>query len=910
MLNLSHRHKTAPQGHLLIIFVLFCLVQNLSAEPGQPYRLTRWHDPLGRSPLSFREFRRKNPPAGEFIIGQVPLNVGSCAKASSTPQGEIIILVDAGLFPKIASSLTIFSEDLSSQGYSVAIDTVRGGTASDLRTFLLLHWATHQLEGAILVGDLPLAWFRLYDSWGDWEEFPIDYYFMDLDGDWTDLDDDGMFDLHTGAVQPEIWVGRLCSSFLTQGSEENLINGYLWKNHRYRIGQLSLPRRALAYIDDDWTVAGDAHLGLMYDSVTVVSEPLETTAPGYLAGLEQGYQFVHLMSHSSPWTHTFYPIGLGGTVYQYEIPLLQPNAFFYNLFACSNARWIEQDNIASWYIFSNPYGLLAVGTTKTGSMLHFEDFYGPLAAGQSLGQAFLTWMTLHGESDPSWFYGMTLLGDATLHLPGDTQGTLTEEDRLLFLEDTSWERYRITDHPSTDGDPRLAADDEGTIYLVWTSGRDIRSNIYESHMTDGTWSPPQAVCPHEYWDLDPTICSDGAGSVWIAWHSLRSGGVHNIFASRTEDGGAHWAEAMPVTGDIGYDVDPSLVIGPQGQPWVIFKSWRDGNADIYLSRYEDGWGDAEQITSGPGDDVSPHAARDGDGKVWIVWASNEQGNWDLFTRYVSAEGLSSIRSIATHPQADVLPHLVCDHSGRLWAIWQSFRDGDANIYGSWLDGDSWTSPFAVTGDTADDLSPAAAPFGTQGIMVSWRSNRGASWSIYQRHVVDQTWSPPTMVSIEENTDIAPDVCVSPQGASWIAWSSNDSSNWEIYAGRRRETGTRGSPGDPLPGSFSLSQNFPNPFNARTTIRYAIPEEIACRPLSRASGQPAGCCHVVLKIYNILGQKVNTLTDSDRRPGRYSIDWDGTDADGRQVSSGIYLYTVFVTGRGRGLSRTRKMVLLK
>jgi len=908
--NRYQRHKKAHQWHLLILFLLFCLVQNLSAEPGEPYQLTRWYDPLGRTPLSFGEFQKKRLPPGDFIIGEVLLKNGSSTKDVSDPKGEIIILVHADLFPGIAPSLTIFSDDLIDQGYSVAIDTVRGGTASDLRMFLLLRWATHQLEGAILVGDLPPAWFSMYNWWGDWEEFPIDYYYMDLDGDWTDLDGDGLFDLHTGAVQPEIWVGRLSSSSLTWGREEQLLNDYFLKNHRYRTGELTLPYRALAYVDDDWTVAGDAHLSLMYDSVTVVSDPLETTAPGYLAGLQQGYQFIHLMSHSSPWTHTFLPTGFGGTVYQYEIPLLQPNAFFYNLFACSNARWIEQDNIASGYIFSNPSGLLAVGTTKTGSMLHFEDFYGPLAAGQSFGEAFRNWMTIHGESDPSWFYGMTLLGDPTLRLPDGSGGMLTENERASFPEDPAWERYRITDHPCTDGDPQMTADEDGTVYLVWTSGRDIRSNIYESHYTDGTWSVPQAVCPHEYWDLDPSICSGGPGQAWIAWHSLRSGGVQNIFVSHTDDGGAHWAEARQMTVDIGYDVDPHLIMGPEEQPWIFFKSWRNGNADIYLSRYDDGWINPEAITTGPGDDVSPHAARDADGKVWITWASDEQGNWDLYTRYISMDGLSPISRITTHPQADILPRLICDHSGRLWAIWQSFRDGDANIYGSWLDGDAWASPFAITNDTANDLSPTAASYGEQGVMVSWRSNRGSTWSIYQRHVADQTWSSPTLVSGEEKNDIAPVVCGSPQGSGWIAWSSNDSSNWEIYAGRRRETEAREREGDPLPGSFSLSQNFPNPFNTRTTIQYLLPDEIAFQRTNQGSPYSACCFHVSMKIYNILGQEVNTLLDSVQQPGLYSIHWDGRDASGKQVESGIYLYHLLVSGKNHTLSKTRKMVLLK
>ncbi len=617
-----------------ILFSLFllCLAQGALARPYDQYQLTRWQDPLGRSPLSFEDFQRDNPSLGRFIIGGVGLKDRSGLNKLRAKNGEVAVLVNSTLYPKIASSLTVYIDDLIANGYSVVMDTIRGGQASDLRDFLWGEWATDSLVGGIFIGDLPLAWYKIQDSWGDWEEFPIDYYFMDLNGNWEDTDGDGMFDSHTGATAPEIWIGRLTGSHLTWGSEENLLRGYFTKNHQYRCGELSLPQRALAYADDDWDYTGDAYLSLIYDTVTVVDNPLETRASGYRARLEQGYEFVHLMAHSSPWTHTFKPQGQGGTVYNYEINLLGPKAFFYNLFACSNARWVERDNIASWYVFSNPYGLVAIGTTKTGSMLYFEDFYGPLGNDQSIGEAFKSWMTLHGEDLPSWFYGMTILGDPTLHLKAGSRGSVSEANGPSFIRDSSWTQYRITDNPFTDGDAALTSDGNGTIYLVWASGRDIRSNLYVSHFTGGSWSSPQSVCPHEYWDLAPSIVSEPTGRVWIAWHSLRSGGVQNIFTSYSDDGGTSWSEPLQLTDDPGYDVEPKLVIGPGGKPWVFFKSWRDGEANIYLSRYDNGWGAPEQVTLDPADDVCHSVTKDEEGRVWVSWASNRGDNWDIYAR--------------------------------------------------------------------------------------------------------------------------------------------------------------------------------------------------------------------------------------------------------------------------------------
>ena len=95
---------------------------------------------------------------------------------------------------------------------------------------------------------------------------------------------------------------------------------------------------------------------------------------------------------------------------------------------------------------------------------------------------------------------------------------------------------------------------------------------------------------------------------------------------------------------------------------------------------------------------------------------------------------------------------------------------------------------------------------------------------------------------------------------------------------------------PLPDSFGLDQNMPNPFNPSTTIGYQLPE----------SGQ------VHLSIYNLLGQEVRTLVDATLEAGYYTLDWDGRDDFGRQLASGIYLYRM----RVNDFSETRRMMLLK
>lgn len=94
----------------------------------------------------------------------------------------------------------------------------------------------------------------------------------------------------------------------------------------------------------------------------------------------------------------------------------------------------------------------------------------------------------------------------------------------------------------------------------------------------------------------------------------------------------------------------------------------------------------------------------------------------------------------------------------------------------------------------------------------------------------------------------------------------------------------------LPGVFALRQNVPNPFNPVTVIEYQLPQ--------------AG--HVKLGVYNVAGKLITTLVDEAQQPGRKSVTWDGTDANGRKVASGVYLYRI---DAGTDVAK-KMMVLLK
>ena len=94
----------------------------------------------------------------------------------------------------------------------------------------------------------------------------------------------------------------------------------------------------------------------------------------------------------------------------------------------------------------------------------------------------------------------------------------------------------------------------------------------------------------------------------------------------------------------------------------------------------------------------------------------------------------------------------------------------------------------------------------------------------------------------------------------------------------------------IPTEFALHENYPNPFNPTTTLRFDLPE----------------VSDVTVTIFNMLGQKVRTFNYQNTSAGYHSVTWDAANDLGQQVGAGVYLYQL----QTKDFVKTRKMVLLK
>ena len=145
-----------------------------------------------------------------------------------------------------------------------------------------------------------------------------------------------------------------------------------------------------------------------------------------------------------------------------------------------------------------------------------------------------------------------------------------------------------------------------------------------------------------------------------------------------------------------------------------------------------------------------------------------------------------------------------------------------------------------------------------------------------------TWE--TLVTFECNGDIA---SFSEDASNYWWRASLDTNNCEYLISEQQLTLSKNIN---IPKKFTVHQNYPNPFNPVTNLSYDLPKDL----------------FVSITIYDMLGNVVNNLVNTNQSSGYKSVQWDATNNQGQPVSAGIYLYSI----ESNGFRQTKKMILLK
>ena len=334
------------------------------------------------------------------------------------------------------------------------------------------------------------------------------------------------------------------------------------------------------------------------------------------------------------------------------------------------------------------------------------------------------------------------------------------------------------------------------------------------------------------------------------------------------------------------DVCPS--ISPDGKR-IAFGSDRDGDYEIYIMN-RDG-SNQQRLTTTIGLDLHPDWSPDGSK---IAFFSERDGNYEIYI--MEANGSTQTRLTFNTWQDELPDWLPNSPPDSLKILFTSNQTGTYGIYKMNADG---TDIQVVYDGPIQELMGKWSPDGRKIVfvkMIDWNS---------QRDVWKMDFDGSNEIQLTFNPAIDEDACWSPDGDK-IAFQSDRNGYYQLFTMNpdgSEQTVIPNSHGDYWPSwgvdtsqtginenqkswyGFQLYQNYPNPFNPTTTIKYQIPE----------------LSFVTLKIYDVLGNEIETLVNEEKAVGSYEIDFNVY-----SYTSGIYFYQL----RAEHFIQTEKMVLMK
>ena len=469
-------------------------------------------------------------------------------------------------------------------------------------------------------------------------------------------------------------------------------------------------------------------------------------------------------------------------------------------------------------------------------------------------------------------------------------------DHFYFSESSGkfWTEGHLSSPLGVYGDPCVLFDSLGNLYYAHLSNPPTGNwidRIVVQKTTDlgKTWSDGVGIGLNDYpkvqdkeWLAVDLSQSQFKGNVYVTWTQFDHYASDlptdssRIRFSRSTDQGETWSDAITISDVSGDCLDDDNTVegavptvGPNGEIYVswagplglVFDKSTDGGVtwgkDIFVSDIPGGWAfDVPGISRCNGMpitmcDISNSKYR---GNIYICWGDqrNDTTNSDVFFSRSTDGGATwtpakkvNDDNTARH---QFFPWMTVDQTtGNLWGIFYDRRNTTGTLT------DVYVVRSGDGGDTFENL-----------------------------RVSESSFDPTDRVFFGDYTNIT------AWGKNiYPIWMRLDDNTLSVWTAHIRDTGTglNNKTVSFVPDQYFLFQNYPNPFNPNTTIGYQLPE-------------PA---YVIIKVYNLLGNEIQTVFRDYEPAGVYEVNFDG-----KLLSSGIYLYRIDAGNFHQG----KKMVLVK
>jgi hypothetical protein len=305
----------------------------------------------------------------------------------------------------------------------------------------------------------------------------------------------------------------------------------------------------------------------------------------------------------------------------------------------------------------------------------------------------------------------------------------------------------------------------------------------------------------------------------------------------------------------------------------------------------DSWTEEERVggTGGRSGYFPSLAASEG-GVVHLLYQQDRSGRipGEIYYRVNDGAGWSSPLALTDATARAHCPSIATGPGSLVHAVWHDGRNSSGDIRYRKFNGTDWEPEVQVENHDAVAQYPSVAVEQSGAVHFVWEDHRAGNPEIYHK-VLRESWSPDQRVTWGRHTSTFPCFALDASGQGYLVWTDARDGNNEIYFKCRTSTLTGVSEDSSWPGGIStqalIRSIWPQPVSHSVTLEFGLP----------INGL------TVLQIFDVRGRFVRTLINNPLAAGVHRVLWDGRNAQGEPVASGVY-FCRLVTNSERETSR--------
>lgn len=447
----------------------------------------------------------------------------------------------------------------------------------------------------------------------------------------------------------------------------------------------------------------------------------------------------------------------------------------------------------------------------------------------------------------------------------------------------------------------IAVDGSGNVYVTGLSAGITSLSDYATVKYNSAGQQQWAVRyngPANGTDEAFSIAVDGSGNVYVTGQSLSGSNYDYATIKYNSAGQQQWASRYNGPQS---SIDNAAVVrvDGSGNVYVTGSSTGSGSGLDYATiKYNSAgaqqWAVRYNGTNN-GDDVPSSMELDAAGNIYVTGGSSgsTSSNDYLTIKYNSAgQEQWNARYNGTGNDNDVASGLAVSTAGNVYVTGSSIGQGSATDYATVmynsLGQQQWASRYNGPNNTSDDATALAVDL-SGFVYVTGSSNAGGTnldyltlkYNSAGQQLWEQRYNGPA-----NGIDAALSICIDAAGNVFVTGTSQGNNSSSDYATLSYSVTTGIEPvSGEIPDTYRLYDNYPNPFNPVTTIKFDVPVQ----------------SFTSLVIYDVTGKTVRTLVNQDLSAGRYNYSFDASG-----LASGVYLYKIIAGD----FNNVRKMVLVK